>query len=121
MLKEGIFLISLLVLFPVASATLSESMGEIQSYVNDYNSGVINAPQLIVYMEYAVSKMYRDSGNSGSFTESEIENIFEKTDAKPWEGRSTQYEKTFKARDFDVIFTANSYYNYDRDYWESRS
>jgi hypothetical protein len=122
MKKEAILFFVILLVFPMVSASLSTSMEEVTSYVDQYKSKEINAPQLIVYIEYLKNKMYEELDKEGkiAFTETEIESVFEKTEVKPWEHWGNQYEKKFITDDFALIFTAHPFYRKDRAYWESR-
>jgi len=122
MKKEVILLFVILLVFPMASASLSTSMDEVASYVAQYESEGINAPQLVVYIEYIKNKMYEelDKEGKGAFTEAEIKSVFEKTEVKPWEHWGNQFEKKFITDDFVLVFTAHPFYRRDRAYWESR-
>ncbi len=122
MKREVILLFAILLVFPMASASLSTSMDEVTSYVDQYGSGEINAPQLVVYIEYIRNKMYEELDKEGktAFTGTEIEFVFEKTEVKPWEHWGNQFVKEFMTDDFAVIFTAHPFYRRDRAYWESR-
>ena len=77
--------------------------------------------------------MYEELDKEGrnAFTEAEIESVFDKTELgemdKIGSGRisergwkSTQYEKTFETDDFNVVFRADSFFRYDREYYEKR-
>jgi len=122
MKKGAILFFVILLVFPIASASLSTSMENVTSYVNKYESKEITAPQLIVYIEYIKNKMYEELDKEGktAFTETEIESVFEKTEVKPWEHWGNQFEKQFITDDFALVFTAHPFYRQDRAYWESR-
>ncbi len=115
----------LLIIIPVVSASLSSNMAEVEKYVEEYKIGKLNAPQLVVYIEYIKSKMYEELDKEGkkAFTEAEIVAVFDKTELggdgrKDW--RFTQYEKKFKTNDFHVVFRADSFFRHDREYYEKR-
>lgn len=122
MKKEVILFFVILLVFPMVSASLSTSMNEITSYVDQYKSEEINAPKLVVYVEYIKNKMYEELDKEGkiAFTETEIESIFEKKEVEPWEHWGNQFEKSFITDDFALIFTAHPFYRQDRAYWENR-
>jgi len=117
-----------LLFLPVVSASLSLNMAEVERYVNEYKSGSLNAPQLVVNIEYVKSKMYEelDKEDRNSFTEAEIEAVFEKTDFGEEDRRGrkdkrfTQYERKFKTDDFHVVFRADSFFRHDKEYYEKR-
>jgi hypothetical protein len=123
MKKEVIFFILVFTfVLPMASATLSSGMDEIQNYVDQYKTGTISAPQLVVYIEYAKNKIYEELDKEGrnAFTETEIEAVFDKSIDDKNDQRFSQYEKKFLTNDFEVVFRANSFYRYDREYYEQR-
>ena len=98
MKKEVVFVLTFIFILPMVPASLSSGMDEIQNYVDQYKTGTISAPQLVVYIEYIKNKMYEDLDKGGrkAFTEAEIETVFDKTDLggrdkRDW--RLTQYEK----------------------------
>lgn len=61
MKKELITLIiTLALVIPLTSASLQSNFDEITNYISQYESEEINAPQLIVYIEYIKGKMYEE-------------------------------------------------------------
>ena len=122
-LKVGIFLALFLLVSPIFSASLSDGMNEISSYIEDYNSGKINSAQLIVYVEYAKNKMYEslDRESKNSFTEEEIQAAFDKIENNNKNDfKKSEFGKIFTTKDFYIIFSAYPVYNYDNAYYEER-
>lgn len=124
-MKRGVLIIALLLILPVVSASLSSNMEEVERYVEKYRVGELNAPQLVVNIEYIKNKMYEelDKERRNSFTEAEIVAVFDKTELggdgrKDW--RFTQYEKNFETNDFNVVFRADSFFRHDKAYYEKR-
>ena len=118
-----------LLILPVVSASLSLNMVEVEKYVNEYKSGGVTAPQLVVNVEYIKNKMYEELDKEGrnSFTEEEIVAVFDKVDlgaggkiSSRKDERFTQYEKKFETDDFHVVFRAESFFRHDRGYYEKR-
>ena len=122
-----------LLILPVVSASLSSNMEEVGKYVDEYKAGMLNAPQLVVNIDYIKNKMYEELDKEGrkAFTEAEIDAVFDKTELgeedriyfrggnkRDW--RFTQYEKKFKTDDFHVVFRADSFFRHDREYYEKR-
>lgn len=119
--------VSVFLIIPFAGASVKSSMDEVESYVNQYNSGSIDAAKLIIYIEYSLEKMYAelDKGDIKAFTEKEIKDVFnekkiftEKTAA--FGIKESQYERIFAARDFSIAFTAKPFYMHSREYYETR-
>lgn len=126
-MRRLIPLILILLIAPVCYASLDEYMDEVDSYVDDYNSGKLNAAELIVYLEYTTSKMYEslDKEHKEAFTESDVkkalgEKYKEKDKKKHSDWRESQHEKVFSTDDFDVVFMAHQFYRQDREYYESK-
>ncbi len=133
MKREVMIIILVFLILPVVSASLSSNMVKVGEYVEEYKMGELNAPQLVVNVEYIKNKMYEELDKEGkkAFTEAEIEAVFDKAELgeeskieirrkgrRDW--RFTQYEKTFKTDDFHVVFRADSFFRYDREYYEKR-
>ena len=127
MKKEVFFVLIFIFVLPLVPASLSSNMAEVERYVGDYRTGELNAPQLVVYIEYIKNKMYEELDKEGkkAFTEAEIEAVFDKTDlgggnqigSRRMDGgdwRFTQYEKEFKTDDFNVVFRADSFFRQER-------
>jgi len=117
---------------PFANASIKDSMAEIETYINQYNSGSVDAAKLIIYMEYSLEKMYAelDKGNIKAFTEAEIKSAFNEKKSsgiekrkmmeQGWEMGWQQYEKIFAAKDFNIVFIAKPFYMHSREYYETR-
>ena len=71
-----------LLILPVVSASLSSNMVKVGEYVEEYKAGELNAPQLVVNIEYIKNKMYEELDKEGSkaFTEAEIIAVFDKAE-----------------------------------------
>ena len=134
-MKRGFIIIifTFLLILPVVSASLSSNMVEVERYVGKYKAGELNAPQLVVNIEYIKNKMYEELDKEGrnAFTEAEIVTVFDKVDLggmgviysvrmRQEDWKSTQYEKEFETDDFNVVFRADSFFRYDREYYEKR-
>ena len=112
-----------LFVFPVVSAlSLSDGMNDVAGYVSEYESGMITAAKLIVYVDYIQNKMYEELDKKGvkAFTEAEIANAFDKKQENEYEKWLEQYEKRFITDDFHIVFHAYSFYRHDRAYYEQR-
>jgi len=142
-MKRGMIIITFafLLILPVVSASLSSNIEEVEKYISEYKTGELNAPQLVVNIDYVKNKMYEELDKEGkkAFTEAEIEAVFDKTELGPGgeiefrggdkisfrggsrrDWRFTQYLKTFKTDDFHVVFRADSFFRHDREYYEKR-
>ncbi|MCD4771542.1 hypothetical protein K8R30_03960 [archaeon] len=116
-------LLALTIIFPLTSASLQSNFNEIDEYITEYNSGELNAPQLIVYIDYTRNKMYEDldRDHKRAFTETEIKSILTKTDKEDKRDYyKPEYEKKFKTEDFYIVFEAHSFFRRDREYYEER-
>lgn len=120
-MKKIIIPIILILMLPVCLATLSEEMDSVAEYVSRYDKGEISAAQLIVYVEYAKTKMYEnlEKENKKTFTEDEVKEVFEAQSDKMAYG-DLEYQKIFRTDDFNIVFRAHQYYRHDREYYESR-
>ena len=125
MKKSLIIPILILLILTVCFASLGQDMDTVETYVNQYNSGEITAPQLVVYLDYAERKMYEqlDKTEKRAFEESEIQAVFEKNDNKdnfnkPMMPMGNEYQKVFTTDDFDVIFMAQPHFRQDKEYYE---
>jgi len=112
----------LVLMLPIFSASLSSNMDKVNDYVTQYNSGEINAPQLVVYLDYVRGKMYEelDIDNRKSFTKSEIESVFDKVEKGKRDFYGPDYQKVFETEDFQIVFATHKFYEYDESYWEKR-
>jgi len=116
-------LLALTIIFPFTSASLQSNFNEIDEYISEYNAGELNAPQLIVYIDYTRNKMYEDLDreHKQAFTETEIKSILTKTDKEDKQDYyKPEYEKKFETEDFYIIFQAHSFYRRDKEYYEER-
>jgi hypothetical protein len=126
MKKEAIvFILAVIFILPVVSASLSSNMEKIQDEVDLYEAGEISAPQLVVYIEYIKNKMYEELDKQGkkAFNESEVVAVFDKVDLGrkgKMNQRFSQYEKRFETSDFHVVFRADSFFRHDPGYYEKR-
>jgi hypothetical protein len=133
MKKEMIIVILVFLILPLVSSSLSSNMLEVERYIGQYKTGELNAPQLVVNIEYIKNKMYEELDKEGrkAFTEAEIDIVFDKTELgqegkisfrvggqRDW--RFTQYEKKFETDDFHVVFRADSFFRHDKEYYEKR-
>jgi len=123
MKKEMVVLGLMMVLvLPLVSASLSSNMDEVQTYISQYEAGILNTPQLVVYVEYIQNKMYEELDKSGqrAFTEAEIAGVFDKKQENEYEKWLEQYEKRFMTDDFHIVFHAYSFYRHDKAFYEQR-
>lgn len=144
------FLVAVLLVIPLGHASLSSNMEEIGSYVDDYNRGELGAARLMVYVEYTKNKMYEelDKEHKKAFHEDDIKQVFDpieqedfhdkmfegpipieirgggpfefKTKARSIWHSEPEFQKVFPTDDFELVFTATSFYRHDREYYESR-
>lgn len=116
--------LALILLFPLTSASLQSNFDEIQIHIEEYNSGQLTAPQLIVYIDYTRNKMYEDldRANKRAFTETEIKSILTKTekDNNNFDYYRSEYEKEFQTNDFYIVFEAHPFFQRDKEYYETR-
>ncbi len=122
----GIFVgvIALLFIFPFASASLVDDVvSDFTEYVGQYEDGDLTAPELVVYLESALSKTYEVKEN---IDVSDIERKMQAVD----HGRSNkksnysgfqEYKKEFITDDFKIILNAFPNMHYSEDFYESRS
>lgn len=123
MRKELVICILVLFLIVPVSATLASKMDEVQSYVNQYKAGSLDAAKLIVHIDYIQNKMYEELDKQGqkAFTETEIVAAFDKKQTNEYEKWLEQYEKRFITPDFHIVFNAYSFYRHDKEYYEQRA
>jgi hypothetical protein len=119
-----IIALTLILLFPLTSASLQSNFDEIESHIEKYNSNQLTAPQLIVYIDYTRNKMYEDldRANKRAFTETEIKSILTKIeeDNLNFNYYKAEYEKKFQTNDFYIIFEAHPFFQRDKEYYETR-
>jgi len=117
-----IFLFVFLVSFSFVSASLEKSFSEIDSYITQYDSGEITAPQLIVYIDYSQNKMYGSLSGERQISELEVKKFFEKVNNSNNKGnfKRFEYQKIFQTKDFQIIFYAYPFVRHDREYYESK-
>ena len=66
-MKRGLIIIVFvfLLIFPVVSASLASNMEEVEKHVEEYTAEKLNAPQLIVNIDYIKNKMYEELDKEG--------------------------------------------------------
>ena len=111
-----VLFIALILLMPASFASLSDSIDKMNSYVDQYKEGKLDAAKLVIYLEYTKNQLYDslDKNEEEGFPESEVKSVLGESE------HSQGYESIFSTPDFDVVIVAHPFFKRDKDYYEQR-